>query len=125
MDFLNFISGSIYSNPLILQSRIRNITYFGEILPDSGKIAIFRKEDMFADYTNKTIGIPVPVLEQVSEFRVEFSRNGDEWLDAWDLARMRGIPVYIRATIIYQETSEPLSPERKLVLETSPGINIQ
>jgi hypothetical protein len=125
IDFLNFISGSIYSNPGVLQARIRNITYFGKINNDDGKVTLYRKEDMFADYTNKTIGVSVPVLNKVSEFRAEFSKTGNDWLDTWDISRMKTIPNYIKITFTYEQSTNEVMPERTIVLETTPGILIQ
>lgn len=122
MDFLNFISGSLYSNPLALQTQVYNVTYFAEADPQSGELTLYRSEDMFTDYKNTKGGIPVPVLENIREFRAEFSIDNKNWVDDWDYSLKQRIPIYIRITIRFISNKDSLNPEKTLVLQTSPGL---
>ena len=122
IDSLNFISGSIYTNPLVFQSRIYNVTYFGKINNDNGSLTLFRKEDMFADYKETSNGVPIPVLNKITKFLTEFSLNGEDWQDTWDPILNKNLPTHIRITIQYIQDEESGMNERKLILQTSPGI---
>lgn len=122
IDSLNFISGSLYSNPLNLQSRTYNVYYFGKVDDDTGVLTLFRKEDMFVDYHETTRGVALPVLYNIREFMIEFSQNGKDWVDSWDSILHRDVPLYFRITIRYLQKEEGGEKERTLMLQTSPGI---
>ncbi|MDH4200893.1 MAG: GspJ family type II secretion system protein [Spirochaetia bacterium] len=121
-DILNFISGSAYSNPLVLQSRIYNVSYHGENDPETGSLALYRSEDMFVDYKNHDLGVPIPVLTRVKEFRVEFSLNGRDWEDEWDYSLKKRLPMFIKVTIQYFANDDSGEQSRVLELQTTPGI---
>lgn len=122
VDSLNFISGSLYSNPLVLQSRIYNVTYFGKTGDENGALTLYRKEDMFVDYKETGHGVPIPVLKNVTKFMVEFSPNGKDWQDSWDWILNKNLPRFIRVTIQYIQNEETGKNERTIVIQTSPGI---
>jgi len=122
VDSLNFISGSLYSNPLNLQSRTYNVYYFGKVDDESGLLSLYRKEDMFVDYKEKTHGVAIVVLENIREFMAEFSTNGKDWQDNWDSLGSKNIPQHFRITIKYLQKDQGGERQQTLVLQTSPGI---
>ena len=121
IDDLNFITGSLYSNPQVRQSSFYNVTYFGK--PDeNGKLTLYRKEDMFVDYKETSHGVSIPVLTNITEFRVEFSKDGKDWLDTWENLLTKTIPSFIRITIQYESDMNSSGQTRTMVLQISPGI---
>jgi len=122
IDRINFISGSLYSNPGILQSPFYNVTYFGKVNNDTGIMTLYRKEDMFVDYKETSLGVPIPVLDNISEFIAEFSLNGKDWQDSWDYSLNKSLPKFIKITIKYFQKEDTNKVERTIMLQTSPGI---
>lgn len=116
--FLNFLSGSLYSNPSLMQSSVYNVTYFGQKDEEASRVDLYRSEDIFADFKNTTGGIKVPLLENIAEFTAEFSLNTDDWRKDWDMTLMKKPPRYIRITLKWYE-EENL---RTFQSEISPGI---
>ena len=124
VDFLNFISGSLYANPLLYQPKVYNVTYYGDVDDETGKVNLYRKEDMMVDYKNTDRGVPIPVLKNIHEFRAEYSTNGDDWLDEWDFTIKKTIPKFIRITVKFYLNTESGETERSMVIQCTPGIFI-
>ena len=103
-DMLNFVSGTLYSNSSVLQSRTYSITYFANA-NENGEIILYRQEDAFADYTKPSYGIPVPILKNILKFEVQYSTNRETWKDEWNAKLSKSLPRYIRFTLSWQEGS--------------------
>ncbi len=117
-DVLNFPSGTLYHNPSTLQARLYNVTYYGRTDEVSGDLRLYRREDAFIDYQETTGGIDVPILDHLLEFRCEFSDNGDDWEDGWQLSDKKKPPAYARITLKWEEEDN----QREFIFQVSPGI---
>lgn len=103
IDFCNFPSGSLYTNPSTLQTGAHNVTWFGANNPQTGHNVLYRKEDIFTDYTDTQKGISVPVLNNINQFIVEFSTNGEDWTDGWSYQARKMLPRKIRVKFVWME----------------------
>jgi len=104
-DFASFISGQYYSNNMALQSRVHTVTYYVKEDETNQKKTLFRRESVFADYKNPHSGISLPLIEEIEEFKIEFSVNGDNWVDDWDYDEKKSFPKYIQVTIKWEQNN--------------------
>ena len=102
IDTLNFTSSTLYSNASTMQSRVFSINYFGEEGKDD-KIHLVRQESPFIDYKEKTWGIPIPILKDVTHFELQYSGNGSQWQDEWDSKIKRAPPSFVQIKIKWLE----------------------
>ncbi len=115
---VNFATNNLYSNPSVLQGRVYSVTYFTEISERSGKLTLYRKEDIFVDYEKTDQGIAIPILEDILAFELEYSTNGDSWKNEWNSKLARKPPMYIKSTFRWIENDA----EREFIFTTSPPI---
>ena len=117
IDTLNFVSSTLYSNASTMQNRVFSINYFGEENED-GHIYLFRQESAFLDYKEKNWGIPIPILKDVILFEVNYSSNGTQWEEEWNLESQRKLPGFVRIRIRWLEVGE----EKEHVVAVQPYI---
>ena len=118
VDKLNLAVISSYSNPSLLQGKVFAVTYFGKLDQDNDTLSLYRKEDNWLDYDNPEQGIPIPLIQDIKEFSLEYSLNRTSWQNTWDLKNSKKIPKYVRATFRWLEGNT----EREFVVIATPVL---
>lgn len=119
-DRLNFPAGNIYANPSGMQSAVYTVSYYSEP-DDKGQLVLYRREDIFLDSQKREAGLAIPYLENLQEFRLEFSANGQNWVDEWNYAQTRSIPGIIRVHLSWLEPES--SQARVFTFEVRPLVS--
>ena len=102
-DKIYFISKSLYSNSSTMQTKSFAVSYFSKYDDTTQKNHLFRRENPFPDPEKMNSGIPVPVLNNITELKFRYSRNGQIWLDEWDSKISKEAPRVIQAQIKWIE----------------------
>lgn len=98
-------------NATTLTAMVNRVTYFVDVYKD--KPALFRSQDAFfnEDKQNPTLGIPI--LEDINEFRLEYSPDSINWQNDWDNAKSSTprAPELFRLTLSYNtvQKAKPIS----------------
>ncbi len=119
VDFMNFASTKLFSNPQTMQSSVRMVTYYGEVDEESGRVNLMRREDIFLDKNNPTAGVAIPLFQGIEKLEVQFSRDGGSFNDEdWSYASKRTYPRYIQVTMGWKEQGR----DREYSFEVRPPI---
>lgn len=115
-DSLNFISTTLWSNPTLLQTPVHSVYWYVEQEGESA--TLFRSENTFTDYKKPTAGIPVPMIENIEGFEVQFSLNGEDWIDGWSYSSRKRLPPHVKVVIRWQDGNSTSQYE----FEASPQV---
>jgi len=117
-DYIKFPSGSYYSNPATLQSRVFSVTYYGYYDDETDTIGIYRKEDFFVDKDEESPGVGILILPNVQSFEIEYSTDGEDFNEEWDIALKKDFPKHIRFVVSWNEDDL----QREISFEVQPYI---
>lgn len=98
-------------NAAVLTSLVNRVSYFVDLYKDNP--TLFRSQDAFfnEDIQNPAPGIPI--LENITEFRLEYSPDGSNWQDEWDFTKSSTpkAPELFRIFLAYQtnQDTKPVS----------------
>ncbi|MDH5716566.1 MAG: prepilin-type N-terminal cleavage/methylation domain-containing protein [Spirochaetia bacterium] len=119
VDFLNFPTGSLYSNPSTLQSNVFSVAYYGKIDDNTGILNLYRREDIFISKIEESAGVGVPIIQNVKAFEVQYSTNSKTFDDEWDSAlKSNTFPNIIKVRLVWEENDQ----EREFTFESYPPI---
>ncbi len=115
IDTLSFTSKSQYANSSTMQTTAFGVKYFGKYDEKTGRAYIFRQEDPFS-ITSSNSGIPIPILEEVTQLQFKYSRNGTDWKTNWDSKQAQRAPSFIEVQMKWMEGNI----ERSEIISVSP-----
>jgi len=121
-DFLNFSTGTKHENYTGSSAQAYNVTYFAQTDEETDEVVLYRKEDIFTDFTNTQRGIAIPIVRKLVRFQVSVGPNEKSLRDEWTIAMNKTLPRYVKVELEWETENKEI---RKIEFQVSPGIFIQ
>ena len=120
IDTLSFTSKSEYANASTMQTKAFSIKYFGQHDDNTNKTYLFRQEDPFTKSANSNEGVPIPVLDNITNLQFRYSRNGRDWRNEWNSKTFHRAPNFIEVRFKWMEKEGEREVERDEVILVRP-----
>lgn len=115
---LEMSSTQYHDNPSTIQLMVNRVEYFVELYKN--KPTLFRSVDPFYDDNESKKTPAIPILENLQEFVLEFSPDGENWQEEWDFIGTPTAPQIVKIIIAYK-TGES-DKEKKMTILVRPAI---